>query len=111
MSSSRTGATPRVLCTQVAMGDYRQVFLEELAVLAEGRHDYRFLVGREYFEGSVLTGVHADSVEVDDRNRFVLGRRLLWQTGVVKRSLQADVAIVELNPRILSTWSVTPREG
>ena len=88
------------------MGDYRQVFLEELAVLAEGRHDYRFLVGREYFEGSVLTGVHADSVEVDDRNRFVLGRRLLWQTGVVKRSLQADVAIVELNPRILSTWSV-----
>jgi glycosyltransferase involved in cell wall biosynthesis len=88
------------------MGDYRQVFLEELEALAEGRHDYEFLVGREYFERSVRTAVSASSVEVHDRNRFVLGRRLLWQTGVVKRSLEADVAIVELNPRILSTWSI-----
>ncbi len=35
-------------------------------------------------------------------NHFLLGRRLLWQRGVVIRGVRADVAILELNPRILS---------
>jgi glycosyltransferase involved in cell wall biosynthesis len=37
-------------------------------------------------------------------NRFLFGNRLLWQGGSVSKVLVARTAIVELNPRILTTW-------
>jgi glycosyl transferase family 1 len=39
-------------------------------------------------------------------NRFLAGRRLLWQSGVVRRALRARTAVFVLNPRILSAWVV-----
>src|SRR4029079_3791237 len=101
-----TGGTPRsVVVTQVAMGDYRQAFLDELDEVAGGG-PIRFLSGEQYFEPSVRTRVRSSRVEVVDRNSFALGRRVVWQRGVVAPSVRADVAVVELNPRILSTWAI-----
>ena len=39
-------------------------------------------------------------------NVFLWKRRLVWQRGVVRPLLAADVAILELNPRILSNWLI-----
>ena len=37
-------------------------------------------------------------------NRYLLGRRLLWQSGCVLRCVRAERVILELNPRILNVW-------
>jgi glycosyltransferase involved in cell wall biosynthesis len=39
-------------------------------------------------------------------NRFLAGRRLLWQSGVMRRTLGARTVVFVLNPRILSAWVV-----
>ena len=43
-------------------------------------------------------------MSVADRNVFLLSRRLLWQRNVVRSGIHAEVVVVELNPRILSSW-------
>ena len=40
------------------------------------------------------------------RNRYLLGRRLLWQAGCSRAVVAAEVAVLELNPRVLSSWAV-----
>ncbi len=92
-----------VLC-QTAIGDYRQAFLD---VLVE-RLGPRLIVysGGDYFDGTTQTNVQIGHVLRPIRNRFLLRRRLLWQSGAVKPMVQAGVAILEFNPRIISTWAV-----
>ena len=40
------------------------------------------------------------------RNHYFAGRRLLWQSGIWRAALGADVTVIELNPRIVSGWVI-----
>lgn len=40
------------------------------------------------------------------RNYFFFGKRLLWQTGLLRAALSAEICILEHNPRILSNWLI-----
>lgn len=92
----------RVLLLQTALPPYREQpvlhLLERLGPQGE------VLVGDFYFDPSVRT---ADSIrrragKVD--NHYLFRRRLLWQTKCWRRALNADMLLLELNPRILSSW-------
>jgi glycosyltransferase involved in cell wall biosynthesis len=94
--------TPGVVFVQTVIPDYRVRFFraleEELGpqlLLVSGSDDW----GRD------LPHVHGVA-HASARNRFFLRRRLLWQSDVVRTALAAQVAILNLNPRILSTWVV-----
>lgn len=95
-------ARPDVVFVQTVIPEYRVRFFHALEVelgaqllLISGHDDW----GRDL--------PHVDGVaDASARNRFLARRRLLWQSDVVRPALQARVAILNLNPRILSTWVV-----
>jgi glycosyltransferase involved in cell wall biosynthesis len=95
---------PPVLLVQTCLPDYRQRFVSEL----ERRlgPDLRVLVGTDHFDGTSSSRVDGPSVDLADRNRFLLGRRLLWQRDALRSGIAAGTVVIELNPRILSSWSV-----
>ncbi len=93
-----------VLVLQMAMGDYRQVFLDVLE--EEGFHG-KFLVGDQHFSRGLKTRVRSSIVESTGRNLFFLGRRFAFQRGVCFRAiLNKEAVVVELNPRIFSSWVI-----
>jgi glycosyltransferase involved in cell wall biosynthesis len=91
---------------QLAMPHYRQHFLDCLREEATEDDELIFMVGDEHFGVGVTTAVDSPFLRRTGNNRFVAGRRLAWQRGVVRPAILADTAVVELNPRILSTWFV-----
>jgi glycosyltransferase involved in cell wall biosynthesis len=88
------------------MAHYRQQFLECIREQAADDDELTFLVGDEHLTPGVMTAVDSPLIRRSGPNRFFAGRRLAWQPGVVRPAILADTAVVELNPRILSTWSV-----
>ena len=92
----------KVILLQSAIADYRQNFLEVL-VERLGR-DLVVFTGAEHFEGTTKTDVSLGEHLRYVTNHYLLGRKLLFQTGMWRPALEADVAILELNPRILSVW-------
>jgi glycosyltransferase involved in cell wall biosynthesis len=93
-----------VVLQQNSLPDYRQ---EVLRLLADGVDGHlSALVGKEAFDETVKSGVELDGIVTGVENHYMLGRRVLWQSGVVNTALSADCAIVQLNPRILSTWVI-----
>jgi glycosyltransferase involved in cell wall biosynthesis len=89
---------------QTTIPEYRQEVVDQL-------HQHwgdalRIYVGDEYFDPTIRTAVRLPGNTVRVRNRFLLGRRLEWQHGLVRPLVRADSAIVEFNPRIVSTWMV-----
>ena len=91
---------------QLAMAHYRQHFLDCLREQATEDDQLTFLVGDEHFGGGVRTAVDSPLVRRSGQNRFFAGRRLAWQPRVVRPAIRAHTAVVELNPRLLSTWFV-----
>ena len=94
--------THDVAVIQTTIPDYRTTFFEALShavgpglLLLSGDEDwYRDLR-------------HAGRVpHVRTRNVFFARRRLLWQRGAVRPLLAARVAVVGLNPRIVTNWVV-----
>lgn len=59
--------------------------------------------GHEYFEDSVKTAPEIDFLKMV-KNHFYFKRRILFQTGMWKSCVTADVLVMEMNPRILSNW-------
>jgi glycosyltransferase involved in cell wall biosynthesis len=99
----RTSSTPdKVVILQTAIPDYRAPFFEELRHRVAG--DVELLAGDEDWQADL---VHARGI-ADARleNVYLLGRRLLWQAGAIRPLLRADVAVISLNPRILTSWIV-----
>ena len=89
---------------QVSIGDYREAVLD----LIHERCGSAFAIwcGRDYFEPTTRTAVtYPGPITLVD-NVFLWKRRLVWQRGVIRPLLAADVAIIELNPRILSNWLI-----
>jgi glycosyltransferase involved in cell wall biosynthesis len=91
---------------QLSLPHYRQQFLDCLRELTTDDDELRFLVGDEQFGTGVKTAVDSPLVRRSGNNRFFASRRLAWQSGVVRPAILADTAVVELNPRLLSTWFV-----
>jgi glycosyltransferase involved in cell wall biosynthesis len=91
---------------QLALPHYRQQFLDCLEERTTDNKELQFLVGDEQFGTGVTTAVESPLVRRSGHNRFLAGRRLAWQPGVVRPAILADTAVVELNPRLLSTWFV-----
>src|SRR6476661_7341927 len=89
---------------QVSIGDYRQAVLDLIHERCGSA--YAIWCGGEYFEATTRTAVtYPGSMTLVD-NRFLWGRRMVWQRKLIRPLLAADVAIVELNPRILSNWLI-----
>lgn len=93
-----------VVLVQTAIGDYRQRVMEAL-VDAHGP-SFQAFAGDQYFDPSTVTRVAIPGNLTTVTNVFMLGRRALLQPGVLRPGVQAGVAILELNPRILNTWIV-----
>jgi glycosyltransferase involved in cell wall biosynthesis len=88
---------------QSVVPDYRD---DVVALLREQwGADLTVLCGDVHFDATIRTGptVRGPLVPVD--NRYLLGRRLSWQRGALRPLVAADVAILELNPRIASVWA------
>lgn len=89
---------------QTAIAPFRDQFVHELMGRCPG---CRIISGEIHFEPTVTLSPSVRPRTTIARNRFLLRRRLLWQSGVVGRVVRAkDPVVVELNPRILSTWLV-----
>jgi glycosyltransferase involved in cell wall biosynthesis len=89
---------------QTTIPDYRQ---EVVDLLYERWGDaLRIYVGEEYFDQTTITRVRLPANTVTARNRFLFGRRLEWQHGIVRKLIRTDIVILEFNPRILSTWII-----
>jgi glycosyltransferase involved in cell wall biosynthesis len=98
---ARETRLPVVVLVQTVVPDYRRPVLEGLRRSLEAH--LVIVTGESGFEPTVrLSSIDADTLIV--RNRYLPGRRLLWQRGSVRPAVAAAVSIVELNPRILSTW-------
>lgn len=100
MSASRDTARPEIVFVQTVVPHYRVPFFE--ALQAELGPRLLLVSGNEDW---TLDIAHAGEVQhAPARNRFLLGRRLLWQSGVLGPALEAPIAVANLNPRILSGW-------
>jgi len=97
-------ARPRaeIVIVQTTVPEYRLRFFASLAdALGSG---LEIVSGEEDFALDVR---HAHPVGYwRVRNRFLARRRLLWQSGVLRRVVGAPTAVLVLNPRILSNWFV-----
>jgi glycosyltransferase involved in cell wall biosynthesis len=90
-----------VVVLQTVVPDYRERFIALLQETLGSR--LRLYAGDLDFAVAIETSPAIERLRV--RNRFLFGRRLLWQTGTVRVAVGADVAVLVLNPRILSTWA------
>lgn len=90
-----------VVVVQVVVPDYRERFVALLQETLGPR--LQLYAGDLDFAVAVETSAAIDRRRVE--NRFLLGRRLLWQAGTLRAAVGAEVAVLVLNPRILSVWA------
>jgi glycosyltransferase involved in cell wall biosynthesis len=76
---------------------------EELRARLDGA--LTVVAGEENFGGGVRLGAGTHSVRVVS-NRFILGNRLVWQRGCVRELQKPQILVLELSPRILSSWLI-----
>jgi len=92
-----------VALARPSIAGYRQQMLEILIQRLGG--DIGFYAGEQDFEPTTRTGVRLDGHLVTVENNYLLGRRLLWQAGALRSLVGAEVTVLELNPRVLSSWA------
>lgn len=90
-----------VIVLQLAMGAYRQGFLD---AVERATSDVQFSVGDEHFNRGVVTAVDSPLVVHTGANYFSLGRRVAFQRNVLRSTISAGVLVVEANPRTLNSW-------
>ena len=89
---------------QTCLPDYRVAVFAEAASRMPG--EFRLYSGPDYFTPDVRVTEDCHDWRSPIYNRFMLGRRLLWQPKALSTMLVSDVAIMELNPRIISSWAI-----
>lgn len=94
----------KVLLVQTAIGEYRRYFLEDLQRLLGDRVEV--LTGLQSFHPSTELRLDCPMVRPEAVNVFLVGRRLLWQRGVLVPGVSAGLVVMEYNSRVLSTWSI-----
>lgn len=90
-----------IVSVHSALPAYRRQFLA--AVEDRFGKRIRFLAGAEQFGIGVVTDESLTESLSIVRNRYLFGRRFLWQSGVIRLANSADVVVLEFNPRILSS--------
>jgi glycosyltransferase involved in cell wall biosynthesis len=93
----------RVTIVQCEIPAYRQGVFDLLAKRFPGQ--LTLLAGRDYFDHTGRVAITHPDLRIVG-NHFLARRRLLWQSGIWRSALAADVTVVELNPRILSGWVI-----
>lgn len=68
--------------------------------------EFHLFSGASYFTPDIKTTTDFLDWHSFVENRFLLRRRFLWQTGACEAMFHAQVVVMELNPRILSTWVI-----
>jgi glycosyltransferase involved in cell wall biosynthesis len=66
---------------------------------------FTLLSGVEYFDPTIRLEASPECLRLV-RNHFLVGRKVLWQRGACRPVIASDTAILELNPRILSSWVI-----
>lgn len=95
----------RAVAILAVLPDYRLNFVRELQDSFAAAGDALTLVaGDTHLDQTVTSAEFAGVVRV--QNRALLGRRLLWQSGVLSHTTGADVVVVDLNPRSLTSWAI-----
>ena len=94
--------SPAITLIQTSVDAYRQAFVEEVA--ARIGRSFQIYTGDTYFDPAVRTRVVLPGHVTRVRNVFLVRRLLLWQRGAVRAGISAEIAVLELNPRILSVW-------
>ena len=89
-----------LLLIQTTLDTYREEFLGGLK--AESEIPVTVMSGTQHFVPSVRTRVTYPYLPL--KNHYFIGRKFLWQQGVIKKSLAFSHVVIELNPRIVSTW-------
>ena len=94
-----------ILILQPSIVEYRIPFYREL----QKRFSQRILVlaGADTFKAGVVaqTDLAFDWCQ-SVQNKYFLLNSLCWQQGVLIRALRSAVCVVNINPRVLSTWLV-----
>ena len=98
---SREQSELEVTLIYSALPFYRQDFID---YISKRLPTLKVLSGPSQFDPTVTAGVTSDILDIADRNHYLLGRRLLWQSGILRAALHADVLVMELNPRVINTW-------
>ncbi len=89
---------------QTCFPDYRMPVFSRLAERLGG--SFHLFSGTGYFSPDVKTTTdHLDWHSLVE-NRFFFGKTCLWQRGACEAMFQADVVVIELNPRVLSNWFI-----
>lgn len=91
-----------MLILQTTAPDYRKKFFDYLNNNIDG---FQLFAGEAYFETSVKTDksiVYRHAV----KNLYLFNRTFLFQTGMWKEVMNADMVVLEMNPRIVSNWLI-----
>ena len=104
LRSGRTQGGMRIRFLQTCLPDYREQVFGELH-LRYGRR-FELVRGESYFTPDIKVSVEFKPWQIPVENVFLFGRTLLWQRGALRRMCDADIAVLELNPRVLSTWLI-----
>lgn len=95
--------SPSIVFIHVVLPHYRDGLLSVL--VPQLPNDAVILTGGENFDPTLTTDVSSRAGRVTRiENRFLAGRRLMFQRGVMRTGLKARVVVLDLNPRILSSW-------
>jgi glycosyltransferase involved in cell wall biosynthesis len=101
--AAMTNPLPLVVIVQSALPDYREAVVGGLRRSLRAR--LLVVTGESGFEPTVRLS-RADAETIVVRNVYLARRRMLWQRGSIRRAVRADVSVVDLNPRVLSTWVI-----
>jgi len=101
------GAEPtskRPLVVIAVLPVYRKEFVEIVRERLAGEVD--FAAGDAHLVESVKSAQVSELAHIRLRNRFFLGRRLLWQDGALRLSDSREVVVTDLNPRSITAWII-----
>jgi glycosyltransferase involved in cell wall biosynthesis len=67
--------------------------------------NFEVLCGSSFFDATIKLAPHFQPDKLL-HNRFLLDRKFLWQSGVFRKGVKADILVLSLNPRVLSNWAI-----
>lgn len=89
---------------QTCFPDYRAPVFNRLVERLGAQ--FHLFTGTTYFTPDIKTNPDYLDWHSLVENRFFCRRAFLWQRGAVAAMLEPEVAVIELNPRVLSNWVI-----
>lgn len=96
--------SPSVVLLQTCFPDYREPVFDEIH--RRLKVGFELVCGKDYFTGDIKSCPNPKPWQVPINNTFFLNRNLLWQHGAIERLCAADIVLLELNPRVISSWLI-----